>query len=71
MKRAFKGFAFLAVIGSAVAGAYYYFFMMKKPPAVELYFDDGSMLALEGGSPEAASFMQAAEDILAKSPVAL
>lgn len=69
MKRLLKGFGLLSLLGSAVAGAYYFFFMREKKPQVELYFDDGSMLALEGSAPEAAPFLTLADDILAKSPV--
>ena len=43
--------------------------MRKKKPQVELYFDDGSMLAFDQTAPEAGAFLGVAEDILAVSPV--
>lgn len=69
MKRLLKGFGLFSLLASAGAGVYYFFFMREKRPQVELYFDDGTMLALQGSSPEAAPFLSAADDILAKSPV--
>src|SRR5680860_1910056 len=60
MKRILKLFGFLAMIGSAAAGAYYYLFHREKKPQVELYFEDGAMLSL----PESA----AAEPIIARKP---
>ena len=35
------------------AGAYYFFFVRSRNPQVELYFDDGSMLAFPGNTGEA------------------
>ncbi len=69
MKKLLKFFGFVSVIGSAAAGVYYLFFMRKKKPLVELYFDDGSMLALDDSAPEAAEFLALADDVLAMSPV--
>lgn len=69
MKRLLKFLAFLSIIGSAAAGVYYYFFLRRSKPQVELYFDDGSMLAFPGSSPDATGFVQLADEILAKSPV--
>ena len=69
MKKILKVFGILPSIASAAAGVYYYFFMREKKPQVELYFDDGSMLALQGDAAEAAPFLNVADDILAKSPV--
>jgi hypothetical protein len=69
MKKVLKFFAFLSIIGSAVAGAYYYFFLRPSKPQVELYFEDGSMLAFPASSPEATGFAQLADEVLAKSPV--
>ena len=71
MKKVLKLFGFLTVVASAAAGVYYWFFMRQKKPQVELYFDDGSMLALAGDAPEAGPFLNVADDILATSPVAL
>jgi len=70
VKRIFKWFGFLSVIGSAAAGVYYYFFMRQSKPQVELYFRDGSMLALPSSAPEATPFIQLADEVLTKSPVA-
>ncbi|MHB9150955.1 MAG: hypothetical protein ACYC33_12920 [Thermoleophilia bacterium] len=69
MKKLFKFFGFLSVLGSAAAGVYYFFFMRKKKPSVELYFDDGSMLAFDDSAPEAGEFLALADDVLAMSPV--
>lgn len=69
MKKLFKFFGFLSVLGSAAAGVYYFFFMRKKKPSVELYFDDGSMLAFDESAPEAGGFLALADDVLAMSPV--
>ena len=70
MKKIFKLFGFLTIVASAAAGAYYWFAMRQKKPQVELYFDDGSMLALQGDAADAASFLNIANDVLASSPVA-
>ena len=56
-------------MAAAAGGAYYYFFMRQQKPQVELYFDDGSMLALQGDAPEATAFLGIADEVLAKSPV--
>ena len=50
MKRVLKLFGALTILGSMAAGAYYYFFMRSRKPQVELYFDDGSMLAMQGNT---------------------
>jgi len=70
MKKIFKLFGFLTIVASAAAGAYYWFAMRQKKPQVELYFDDGSMLALQGSDMDAAPFLNVANDVLAGSPVA-
>ncbi len=69
MKRLIRFLLFVIFVGSAAAGVYYYFFMRQQKPQVELYFDDGSMLALQGDAPEATAFMGVADEVLAKSPV--
>ena len=69
MKFLFKSFLFLIAVAAAAGGAYYYFFMRQQKPQVELYFDDGSMLALQGDAPEATAFLGIADEVLAKSPV--
>jgi hypothetical protein len=69
MKRIFKIFGIFAVIGSIIAGAYYFFFVRSRSPQVELYFDDGSMLAFPGNTDEAAPFVAAATEILTNSPL--
>lgn len=69
MKKILRFFGFLTVVASAAAGAYYWFAMRQKKPQVELYFDDGSMVALQGDESEAASFLNVADAILASSPV--
>lgn len=70
MKRLMKVFGILTLLGSMGAGVYYFLFMRSRKPQVELYFDDGSMLALQGNTPEAEPFVKVAQDILAAHPVA-
>jgi len=70
MKRLFKIFGIFALIGSIIAGAYYFLFVRSRSPQVELYFDDGSMLAFPGNTDEAAPFIAAATEILTHSPLA-
>jgi hypothetical protein len=70
MKRFMQVFGVFTVLGSMAAGAYYYFFMRSRKPQVELYFDDGSMLAMQGNAAEAAPFITLASDILAAHPIA-
>jgi hypothetical protein len=69
MKRVLKIFGIFALIGSVVAGAYYFLFMRTRGPQVELYFEDGSMLAFPGNTEEAVPFVTAAGEILAQSPL--
>jgi len=69
MKRVLKLFGALTILGSMAAGAYYYFFMRSRKPQVELYFDDGSMLAMQGKAAEAAPFVSVAQEILAANPI--
>jgi hypothetical protein len=70
MKRLFKIFGIFALVGSIIAGVYYFLFVRSRGPQVELYFDDGSMLAFPGNTDEAAPFITAATEILAQSPIA-
>ena len=70
MKRLFKIFGIFALIGSIIAGAYYFLFVRSRSPQVELYFDDGSMLAFPGNTAEATPFVAAAAEILTHSPLA-
>ena len=65
MKRILTLFGALTVLGSLAAGAYYFFVMRSRKPQVELYFEDGSMLAMPGSAAEAAPFVSVAEGILA------
>jgi hypothetical protein len=69
MKRVLKIFGIFALIGSIIAGAYYFLFVRSRSPQVELYFDDGSMLAFPGNTDEAAPYIAAAAEILAHSPL--
>jgi hypothetical protein len=69
MKRVLKIFGVFALLASAAAGAYYFFFVRSRNPQVELYFDDGSMLAFPGNTDEAEPFVAAASEILAQSPI--
>jgi hypothetical protein len=69
MKKLLKTLFILAAFAAAGCAVYYYFFMRQKKPQVELYFDDGSMLAFPGNSADAAPFVEAADEILLKSPV--
>lgn len=68
MKRVLKIFGVFAVVASAAAGVYYFFFVRSRSPQVELYFDDGSMLALPGNADEAEPFIASANEILAQNP---
>ncbi|MCL5735480.1 MAG: hypothetical protein M1274_07805 [Actinobacteria bacterium] len=69
MKRILKLFGVFALLGSLVAGAYYFLVMRSRKPQVELYFDDGSMLAMQGNAAEAAPFISVAREILAANPI--
>jgi hypothetical protein len=70
MKPAYKAFGALTLLGSLAAGAYYFLFMHRRQPQVEMYFDDGSMLAFPGDSADAAPFMAVATEILKTNPIA-
>lgn len=70
MKRFLKIFGLFALLGSMGAGIYYFLFVRSRNPQVELYFDDGSMLAFPGNTNDAAPFIAAANEILTQSPVA-
>lgn len=69
MRRLFKILGILTALGSVGAGVYYFLFLRSRKPQVELYFDDGSVVALPGDTPEAAPFMAAATQILRACPV--
>jgi len=69
MKKLLKAFGILTFLGGLAAAAYYFVFMRVRKPQVELYFDDGSMLALPGDAPEAEGFVGIAMEILEASPV--
>ena len=69
MKRLLKLFGVLTVLGSLFAGGYYFLFMRSRKPQVELYFDDGSMLAMPGKAAEAEPFMKVASEILGANPI--
>lgn len=66
----FKVFGVVTILGSLAAGAYYYMFVRSRKPQVEIYFDDGSMLAIPGDTDDASPFMGIATEILAQNPVA-
>jgi hypothetical protein len=69
MKRLLKVFGFLSIFASIAAGAYYYLLVRTRKPVVELYFEDGTMLALPSSTAEAQPFAKLAAEILAASPV--
>ena len=69
MKRVFKIFGALTLVGSLAAGSYYFLFMRSQKPQVEMYFDDGSMVALPGDAHEAAPFMTLAAEVLESNPI--
>jgi hypothetical protein len=69
MKPAFKLFGAVTLLGSLAAGAYYFLFVRSRQPQVEMYFDDGSMLAMPGDAPEAAPFMAVATEVLKDNPL--
>ena len=70
MKRVLKLFGALTLLGSLAAGGYYFLFMRSRQPQVELYFDDGSMVAMPGDAAEAAPFMAVATEVLKGLPIA-
>ena len=70
MKRLWKVFGALTLLGSLAAGAYYFLFMRGRRAQVELYFDDGSMVALPVDTAEAAPFVTVANEVLKALPVA-
>jgi hypothetical protein len=69
-KRGLTAFGALALLGSVAVGVYYFLFVRSRKPQVELYFDDGSMLALPGDAAEAESFMTVASEVLRTNPIA-
>ncbi len=68
MKRVLQDLRDLRPRRELVAGAYYFLFVRSRNPQVELYFDDGSMLAFPGDTDEAAPFMAAAGEMLDAEP---
>ena len=70
MKPVVKALGVVTLLSSMAAGGYYFLVMRPRKPQVELYFDDGSMLALPGNTAEAEPFMSVAAEILAANPVA-
>jgi hypothetical protein len=70
MKPAFKLFGAVTLLGSLAAGAYYFLFVRTRVPQVEMYFDDGSMLAMPGDAAEATAFMDIATEVLDTNPIA-
>jgi hypothetical protein len=70
IKPIFKIFGVVTLLGSLVGGVYYFLFVRTHKPQVEMYFDDGSMLAMPGDAPEAAPFLVAAAEVLSGNPVA-
>jgi len=70
VKKGLKLFGALTLLGSLAVGGYYFLFMRSRKPQIELYFDDGSMLALPGDAEEAAPFMQISGEILKANPIA-
>jgi hypothetical protein len=69
MKRVLKIFGALVALGSMAGAAYYFLVMRSRKPQVELYFDDGSMLAMQGSAAEAAPFVDVAKEVLAANPL--
>jgi len=69
-KKVFTVFGALTLVGSIAAGLYYFLFMRGRKPQVELYFDDGSMVALPADATDAAPFVAVANEVLKASPVA-
>lgn len=70
MKPVVKALGIVTLLGSMAAGGYYFLVVRPRKPQVELYFDDGSMLAMPGNTGEAEPFMKVAAEILAANPVA-
>ena len=69
-KRAFTVVGALTLLGSVAAGVYYFIFLRGRKPQVELYFDDGSMVALPADAAEAAPFVTVANEVLKALPIA-
>ena len=69
IKPVYKIFGAVTVLGSLAAGVYYFLFVRSHRPQVEMYFDDGSMVAMAGDTEDAAPFLQLAAEILADDPV--
>lgn len=69
IKPIFKVFGLVTLVGSLAAGAYYFLFVRTRKPQVEMYFDDGSMLAMPGDTAEAAPFLAVASEVLSNNPV--
>ena len=69
-KKVFTIFGALTLAGSLAAGVYYFIFMRGRKPQVELYFDDGSMVALPADTVEAAPFVAVANEVLKSVPLA-
>ncbi len=69
IKPVYKIFGAVTVLGSLAAGVYYFLFVRSHKPQVEMYFDDGSMVAMAGDTDDAAPFLALATEILAVDPV--
>jgi hypothetical protein len=59
--------ALLGVAGGMLAGAAFIRRRSVRRERVDLYYDDGSMLSLSNGSPEAERLLPLAHEILRKS----
>lgn len=69
MKRLLKALGVLIALGSLGAGIYYLLVVCSRKPQVEIYFDDGSMVALPGEAMETAPFLAAASRVLRACPL--
>ena len=57
--------AFLLIVGGAVVGAFLARRLLRGPEErLDLYFEDGSMVSLDSGSPEAQRLLPYARDLL-------
>jgi hypothetical protein len=59
--------ALLGVAGGMLAGAAFIRRRTVRRERVDLYYDDGSMISLSNGSPDAARLLPLAREILRKS----
>jgi hypothetical protein len=63
-----RRFRFLALLAGAAAALLLRRRSVSRGEHVDLYYDDGSMVSLEAGSPRAEEMLGLARDALARTP---